>query len=232
LQWNFYNTDRMDLHTFLPKIFLFSSFSENELNLLESSASWKKVSKGEQIFAEGLEASAFFIVSSGKVKIYKVSADGREHILHIHGPGDLVAEAAIFDSMVYPASCMTLEDSSLVRISREGFFNLINKYPELALKMMSSYSKRLRQLVLKIENLTLKDIKSRLAGYLLENSTIEKGITVCRLKYSKKELSSLLGTIPETLSRSFAFLKQQDLIVEKNNLIIITDPEKLRLLSL
>jgi CRP/FNR family transcriptional regulator len=97
--------------------------------------------------------------------------------------------------------------------------------------MMSGYSKRLRQFVAKIEELSLKDIKSRLAGYLLKNSKIENGNTVCRLKYSKKELSSLLGTIPETLSRSFAFLKQRGLIVEKNNLIIIPDPDRLRLLA-
>lgn len=222
----------MDIRKFLSNIFLFSSFVENELNLLESSTSLKKVGKREQIFSEGLDASAFFIVVSGKVKIYKVSPDGKEHTLHIHGPGDLVAEAAIFDSMVYPASCMALEDSTLIRITREGFLNLIKKHPELSLKMMSSYSKRLRQFVSKIEELSLKDIKSRLASYLLENSNVENGTTVCRLKYSKKELSSLLGTIPETLSRSFAFLKQKGLIVEKDNLIIIPDPEKLKLFLL
>jgi len=220
----------MDIRKFLSNIFLFSSFAGKEVDLLESSISLKKVAKGEQIFSEGLDASAFFIVVSGKVKIYKVSPDGKEHTLHIHGHGDLVAEAAIFDSMVYPASCMALEDSTLIRISRKGFLNLIKRHPELALKMMSSYSKRLRQFVTKIEELSLKDIKSRLASYLLENSTIENGTTICRLKYSKKELSSLLGTIPETLSRSFAFLKQNKLIVEKDNLIIIPDPDKLKLL--
>jgi len=221
----------MDLRGFLSNIFLFSSFSEKELNLLESFTSSKKVSKGEQIYSEGLDASAFFIVVSGKVKIYKVSSGGKEHILHIHGPKDLVAEAAIFDSMVYPASCIALEDSTLVRISREGFHNLIKKYPELALKIMGSYSKRLRQFVSKIEELSLKDIKSRLAGYLLEHSTVENGMTVCRFTYSKKELSSFLGTIPETLSRSFAFLKQKGFIVERNKLIIIPEPEKLKLLA-
>jgi len=221
----------MDIRKFFPNVFLFSSFSEKELHLLESFSSLEKVFKGGQIFSEGLDATAFFIVVSGTVKIYKVSPDGKEHTLHIHGPGDLIAEAAIFDSMVYPASCMALEDSTLVRIPREGFFTLIKKYPELALKMMSSYSKRLRQFVSKIEELSLKDIKSRLAGYLLENSAIENGKTVCRLTYSKKELSSLLGTIPETLSRSFAFLKQKGLIVEKDNIIIIPAPEKLKFLS-
>jgi len=221
----------MDIRTFLSKVFLFSSFAKEELDLLESFSALKKVNKGEQIFSEGTDASAFFAVVSGKVKIYKVSPDGKEHTLHIHGSGDLVAEAAIFDSVIYPASCMALEDTALIRISREGFLSLIKKHPELALKMMSGYSKRLRQFVSKIEELSLKDIKSRLAGYLLENSAVENGTTICRLNYLKKELSSLLGTIPETLSRSLAFLKQKGLIVEKDNLIIIPDPDKLKLFS-
>ncbi|MDH5203290.1 MAG: Crp/Fnr family transcriptional regulator [Nitrospirota bacterium] len=222
----------MDVRSFLSQLFLFDSFNEKELTLLESSTSLKKVDKGEQIFSEGMDATAFFAVVSGKVKIYKVSPDGKEHTLHIHGSGDLVAEAAIFDSMLFPASCMALEDTTLVRISREGFLSLIKKHPELSLKMMSGYSKRLRQFVSKIEELSLKDIKSRLASYLIENGTVEDGVTLCRLSYSKKELSSLLGTIPETLSRSLAFLKQKGLIVEKDNIIIIRDVEKLKILSL
>lgn len=171
----------MDIRKFLSSVFLFNSFSEKEITLLEVSTSFKKVHKGEQIFSEGFDATAFFIVVSGKVKIYKVSPDGKEQILHIHGLGDLVAEAAIFDSMVYPASCMALEDSTLVRISREGFLEIIKKHPELALKMMSGYSRRLRQFVSKIEELSLKDIKSRLVSYLLENSIIKDGTTVCHL---------------------------------------------------
>jgi CRP/FNR family transcriptional regulator len=123
---------KMDMRRFLSGIFLFTSFTEKEVELLEASISLKKVNKGEQIFSEGLEATAFFIVVSGKVKIYKLSHDGKEQILHIHSPGDLVAEAAIFDSMVYPASCMALEDSTLVRISRDRFVNLVKEHPEMA----------------------------------------------------------------------------------------------------
>ena len=156
-----------------------------------------KGAEGEHIFSEGVDATAFFIVISGKVKIYKLSPDGKEHTLHIHGPGDLVAEAAIFDSMRYPASCMAIEDSQLVRIWRDGFLALIKSHPELALKMMSGYSKRLRQFVAKIEELSLKDIKSRLAGYLLEHSSEENGVTVCRLVYSKKDLASFLVQSPK-----------------------------------
>jgi CRP/FNR family transcriptional regulator, dissimilatory nitrate respiration regulator len=221
----------MDIRKFLSNTFLFTSFTEKEIDLLLASTSLKKISRGEQIFSEGLDATAFFIVVAGKVKIYKLSPDGKEYTLHIHGPGDLVAEAAIFDSMVYPASCLALEDTTLIRVSKEGFLNLIKKHPELSLKMMSGYSKRLRQFVAKIEELSLKDIKSRLAGYLIENSSVENGVAVCHLSYSKKELSSLLGTIPETLSRALTFLKQKKLIIEKDNSIILPDPENLRIFS-
>jgi CRP/FNR family transcriptional regulator, dissimilatory nitrate respiration regulator len=221
----------MDIRRSLLDTFLFSSFSEREVGLLEASAAPKKVGKGEQIFSEGMEATAFFLVVEGKVKIYKLSPDGKEQTLHIHMPGDLAAEAAIFDSMVYPASCIALEDSTLIRISKDGFTGLIKTHPELTLKMMSGYSKRLRQFVAKIEELSLKDIKSRLAGYLLENSSKENGVTVCRLVYSKKELSSVLGTVPETLSRALAFLKHKELITEKNNTLIIPDSEKLRIFA-
>jgi len=221
----------MEIRKFLSNTFLFTSFTEKEIDLLLASTSLKKVGRGEQIFSEGIDATAFFIVVSGKVKIYKLSPDGKEYTLHIHGPGDLVAEAAIFDSMVYPASCLALEDTTLMRVSREGFLNLIRAHPELSLKMMSGYSKRLRQFVAKIEELSLKDIKTRLAGYLIENSSVENGVAVCHLSYSKKELSSLLGTIPETLSRALAFLKQKKLIIEKDNTIILPDPEKLRIFS-
>ncbi len=221
----------MDIRKFLSSTFLFNSFTEKEIGLFLASSSLKKVAKGEQIFSEGMDATAFFIVVAGRVKIFKLSPDGKEYILHIHGPGDPVAEAAIFDSMVYPASCMALENTTLVRISREGFLKLIKEHPELSLKMMSGYSKRLRQFVAKIEELSLKDIKSRLAGYLLEHSTVENGVTLCHLSYPKKELSSMLGTIPETLSRALTFLKQKKLIIEKDNTIIIPEPEKLRTFS-
>jgi len=220
-----------DLHESLLNTFLFNSFTRREIELLAPSLSLKRFRRGEQIFSEGLEATAFFAIISGKVKVYKLSPDGKEYTLHIQGPGDLVAEAAIFDSIAYPASCAAMEDSTLVRISREAFIKLLEGHPELSLKMMSAYSKRLRQFVSKIEQLSMRDIRSRLAAYLIGNSKTEKGVTACRLKYSKKELASLLGTIPETLSRALSFLKQQGLITEKDKSIIIPDPEKLRIFS-
>lgn len=218
----------MYIRKFLLSTFLFKAFTDKDLELLEPALRIRNVRRGETIFSEGTKAEAFFIVAKGSVKIYKVSQDGKEHTLHIHIPGDPVAEAAIFDSMTYPANCTALEDSTLIGVSRKEFISFLKAHPEMALKIMSGYSKRLRQFVAKLEELSLKDIKARLAGHLLENRVLEEGNTVCRLSYSKRELASLLGTIPETLSRAFAFLKQKKLIIEKGNIIHIPDPEKLK----
>ncbi len=217
-----------DIQSFLAGTFLFESFSSKEIGILAASASLKKVRKGEQIFFEGDDATEFFIVVSGKVKIYKLSPDGKELTLHIHGPGEPIAEAAIFDSITYPASCIALEETTLARISRKGFLDMVKKHPDLSLKIMSGYSKRLRQFVMKIEELTARDVRSRLARYLLERGVEENGKAVCRLSYSKKELASLLGTIPETISRTLAFFTQQKLIHGKGSMIVITDPDALR----
>lgn len=221
----------MNIQKFLLNTFLFETFTDRDLEFLEPALRVRNVRKGETIFSEGTKAEVFFIVAKGSVKIYKVSPDGKDHTLHIHIPGEPVAEAAIFDAMTYPASCTALEDSILIGVSRQEFIGFLKAHPELALKIMSGYSKRLRQFVAKVEELSLKDIKARLAGHLWENSSIEEGKTVCRLSYSKKELASLLGTIPETLSRALAFLKQKKLIIEQGNLIYIPDPEKLKIFS-
>lgn len=226
-----YNEETMDIPKFLRSTFLFSSFNDEELKLLHLAAKTSNFHKGETIFSDGTKADAFFLVAKGKVKVYKVSPDGMQHILHIHIPGDPVAEAAIFDAMSYPASCTALEDTTLIRIGREGFIDLLKAHPELSLKIMSGYSKRLRQFVAQLEELSLKDVKTRLAGHLLANSSIENGQTIYRLGYTKKELASLIGTIPETLSRALAFLKQKKLIIEKGNLIHIPDPEELKTFS-
>ncbi|MEW6674450.1 MAG: Crp/Fnr family transcriptional regulator [Nitrospirota bacterium] len=174
----------MDIQRFLSSVFLFNSFTEKEIALLEASTSFKKVRKGEQIFSEGMDATAFFIVVSGKVK-------------RRHNP------CAYFKRGIF----RTHKEASRANIEDD------------------------ERLFEEIEELSLKDIKSRLASYLIENSTVENGIVVCHLRYSKKELSSLLGTIPETLSRALAFLKQKNLIIEKGNRIIIPDPDKLKILS-
>ena len=221
----------MDIHAFLAKQFLFESLDENQIELIEESASLKRIKKAELLFSEGQMATAFFIVISGSVKLYKLSAEGSEQILHIQKAGDLVAEAIIFDFEVYPAFCEALEDTDLIRFSKSEFLKLLKHFPEITFKIMSAYSRRLRQLITKIEELSLHDVKSRLASYLMKNMRVENNSNFVPIKVTKKDLASILGTIPETLSRTLGYFKKEKIIVEDKNGIFIQNLNKLKLIS-
>lgn len=218
----------MDIQAFLARQFLFESLSQEQTALVAKFASIKKIKKGEQLFSEEQPATSFFIVVSGSLKIYKLSSEGSEQILHIQKSGDLVAEAIIFDFDTYPAYCEALENTILIRLSKPDFLRLLQHFPEITFKIMSAYSRRLRLLVAKIEELSLHDVKSRLANYLINNYAVKNNQNMVRLSLSKKDLASMLGTIPETLSRTLSYFKRAQLISEEKNDIIILNKKGLK----
>lgn len=218
----------MEIQSFLSKIFLFESLTEDQIELVADFSSIKRINKGEHLFSELQAATAFFYVISGSMKIYKLSSDGAEQIIHIQTAGDLVAEAIIFEFDTYPAFCRALEDTELIRFSKTEFLALLHHFPEIAFRIMAAYSRRLRQLIEKIEELSLHDIKARLANFLINNYSIKNNKKLIELPYTKKDLASILGTIPETLSRTLTMFKKTGLIVEQNNEIEIRNLAKLK----
>jgi CRP/FNR family transcriptional regulator len=218
----------MDIQSYLPKIFLFESLTNEQVELIANSTSFKRIEKGESLFFESQPATAFFFVVSGSVKIYKLSAEGSEQILHIQKPGDLVAEAIIFEFETYPAFCQALEDTELIRFSRTEFLKALHHFPEISFKIMGAYSRRLRQLVAKIEDLSLHDVKARLANYLLANCTFKDNRWTLSLTLTKKDLASVIGTIPETISRTLHYFKKEKIIFEEKDVIIILNKAKLK----
>ena len=221
----------MDTTKFLSKIFLFESLTEEQIDLFRKFTSIKEIGKGDFLFSEGQPATAFFYVASGSVKVYKLSAEGNEQILHIQQTGDLIAEAVIFEFDTYPAYAQALEKTALVRISKNEIRDLLRHFPEISFQIMRAYSRRIRQLVNKIEEISLFDVKSRLANYLVKNCTFKNNQHICNLSFSKKDLAAVLGTIPETLSRAFNHFKKEKILVEQQNGIVISDLKKLKSFS-
>lgn len=214
-------------HKFLSEIFLFESLDQEQLQVFINIASLKEVRKNEHIFHEGTPATAFFIVHTGMLKIYKLSSEGAEQILHIHKPGDLIAEAVIFDFDEYPAYCQAIEDSSLIRFPKNDFIEALRCFPEISFQIMRAYSRRIRQLVQKIEEISLHDVKARLANFLLQNCSNDGNQLLCQIKFPKKDLAATLGTIPETLSRALQFFKKQGFIRDTEKGIIIANKQQL-----
>ena len=183
--------------------------------------------RGQILFSEGDDGTGFYVVISGRVKIYKLSSEGKEQILHIFGPGEPFGEAAVFAGRHFPAYAEALEKSRFFYFPRDSLVKLIGRNPSFALNMLAVLSMRLRQFATLIDDLSLKEVPGRLAAYLLYLSEQKDGSFDLELSITKGQLASLLGTIPETLSRILAKLSGQALIETKGPRIKILDRQGL-----
>jgi CRP/FNR family transcriptional regulator len=168
--------------------------------------------RGQAIFTEGDDATGFYVGILGRVKIFKLSFEGKEQILHIFGPGEPFGEVPVFTGQHFPANAEAMEDGRIFFFPRESFIELIKKNPSIALNMLAVLSLRLRRFTHLIDDLSLKEVPGRLSAYLLYLSEQEKGMSDLELTITKSQLASLLGTIPETLSRIFGKMSKQGLI--------------------
>ena len=201
---------------------LFEGISESDRNDLLQIAFEKRVSRNTPLFHEGDAASGFYLVVSGQIKVFKLSPEGKEHILHIFGVGEPVGEVAVFSGKNFPAFASTLEDSRLLYFPRVRFLELASRKPQILLNMLATLSQRLRRFTQKIEGLSLKEVASRLAGVLLELPAEPTSPGSVRLQVTKGQIASQIGMTPETLSRTFQKMARQGLIrVERNRILLL-----------
>jgi CRP-like cAMP-binding protein len=184
--------------------------------------------RGETVFSEGEDGNGFYVVITGRVKIFKLSPEGKEQILHFFGPGEPFGEVPVFAGQHFPANAEALEESRIFFFSRKSFVDLVKRNPSLALNMLAVLSKRLRRFAALIDDLSLKEVPGRLAAYLLYLSDQYKGSKDLELPITKTQLASLLGTIPETLSRILGKLSSQGLIETDGRRVRILEKEALR----
>lgn len=183
------------------------------------------------IFHEGDPARGFYIVETGKVKIFKLSLEGKEQILHIYGPGKPFGEVPVFEGTAFPASALAMARSTIIFIPRDKFVQLISDTPALAMNMLGMLSMRLREFTIQIENLSLKEVPARLASYFLtlsrekERKKTRKPVNGIELPISKAQLANLIGTTPETVSRMLKKMADTRLITVSGRVITIDDPE-------
>ena len=217
-----------DALAIIAQIPLFQGLAPEQLDQVGAICLEKKYGKGEVIFSEGDTASGFYIVAGGQVKIYKLSIEGKEHILHIYGPGHPFGEVPVFAGENFPAHAQAIDRTRLLFFPREAFLSLITANPDLALKMMSVLSLKLRSFTVQIENLSLKEVPARLASYLLYLDQEQGQHHELSLTISKTQLAAIIGTIPETLSRIFKRLSDQQLITVKGRHIRLLQVDKLQ----
>lgn len=213
----------MQKTAFLSTIPLFNGLSEEQYLTLSRIAREQQFERGETIFAEGDPGKGFFVVAVGQVKIFKLSFDGKEQILHVFGPGEPFAEVAVFTGSDYPAHALAMKKSRVLFFPRQAFMELLGANPSLAMNMLASLSLRLKKFANMIEALSLKEVPGRLAAHLLYLRERQNDAATLQLNLPKGQLASLLGTIPETLSRILARMTQQGLLKVDGNSITVLD---------
>ena len=202
----------MKIRQHLSQVDLFKGLTVEQLEAIARIVSAKEYKKGQLVFSEGDDGLGFYLVIRGRVKIYKLSPEGKEQIMHIFGPGQPFTEVPVFEGSRYPASAEAMENSKLFFLPKKDFIALIQENPFLAMNMLASLSQRLKQFSNLIESLSLKEVPGRLASYLLYLSDKNGSIDEFMLDIAKSQLASLLGTIPETLSRIFSKMGSRQLV--------------------
>lgn len=224
-----------ELENILSKIPLFSELYPEQIKRVSSiskSAAWNK---NEVLFNDGDIYKGFYILLKGTVKVFKYNIHGKESVLHIVKPLAAFADVPLFEGGNYPATAQTLDKCSILFIPKDSFLSMIKEDPEISLKMISGFAKRLKEMSNKFEDFTSKEVVNRLAEFLIKeikNSDMDKlAKPIIKLSVPKKTIAAYLGTITETLSRTLKKLQDEQIIIVKGKTIIINDYSRLKKLA-
>jgi len=214
----------------LAEFSLFSGLAEEHLNTIAKIAVLKRISKKAVLFREGDVANGFYLLLKGRIKLIKLSPNGKEQILHFVQKGQSFAEAALYLNSSYPATAEALEESELLFIPREALSEALSSDPGLAMNLISHLARYLQLLTRKIEELSLLDATERLAQHLLGNMEAATGLV--RLGAGKGQTASSLGMAVETFSRTLTKFKDEGLVKEASpGVLQVLDAEKLKRIS-
>ena len=215
---------------------LFSEMDISQLREISEISRVEQFKKNHHIFLENDTYRGFYIVLKGSIKVYRISSEGKEYILHLRKPPQPFADVPLFEEGGnYPANAQALEDSLLLFIPKEEFIELIRKNPSIALKMLAGFAKRMRKMTDKMEEISTKEVSNRLARFILEeikkNDSIKLKEPFLRLTISKSTVATYLGTITETLSRTFKKFQDEHIIVVNGKKIFVKELKKLKQLA-
>ena len=219
----------------LKNLPLFSELTTQQSERIMSICKIINYKKNEILFFEGDNYKGFYILLEGSVKIYKISFEGKEAILHLIKQFESFGDVPLFDGGKYPVNAQAIADSVLVFVPHKEFVELIKNNSTICFNMLVGFAKKMRHLTQKVEELSSKEVMNRFAGYLLDE--INKSGTenlpepFVKISISKKNIASYIGTITVTLSRLLKKLQDEKIIRVSGKSIFILDLKKLKALA-
>jgi CRP/FNR family transcriptional regulator len=166
----------------------------------------KRLDKGDYLFHEHDRSEGFYVVQKGAINVHRVSAAGKEQLIHVFRPIESFAEATLATEGGYPADARATEPTTVLLVPKNELIDLLRRRPDLALRMLGSMSQHLRVIVGLLDDLTLKDMETRLANWLLKQCPrpVSAQPAEIKLDRTKRVLAAEMGTTSETLSRTLA----------------------------
>lgn len=205
----------------------FAQVDRERLDRLAQIARIRKFSKGQLIFRQGEACPGVYVVGSGMVRVFKIAPSGKEHVLHILGPGNTFAEVAAIGGFDCPANAEAVAESTCALIPLEPFRKAMAEDHQLCLEMMVGLTFWVRHFLSLMEDIVLRDAAGRLARFLLEAESDGDGTV--RMPTLKRHVASHLNLTSETFSRTLSRLIEAGLIVElDSNRVQLRDPDRLR----
>jgi CRP/FNR family transcriptional regulator len=216
----------------LKGIDLFKNLSDDELKELEPYLVTAKYGKKMDIFAEGEQPEWFYIVSKGKVKITKLSHDGKEIILEIISPHDIFGGVAVLRNFPYPANAVAMEDSEVIKISRSNLMRLVDRFPNLMYCIALQLGDRMKSSYDSLKNIALERVEARIAALLLKLAgkvgvETSEGVMI-DMRLTKQDVADMVGTTVETSIRTFSKFKKEGLVSDSDGKFVIRNRERLQ----
>jgi CRP-like cAMP-binding protein len=197
----------------------FATLNDDLLDRVLSVSSFHTFEEGELLFMEGDTPASLFVVESGTIRIFKVSAEGKEQTLRLMRAGDTFADVPAFDGGGYPANSDAMERSTALSIPRAPLLDLMRQYPDIALGALMTMARRLRHMTGLVETLSLRRVMGRVANLLLTTDS--------SIHLSQAQMASMVGTGREMVNRSLNTLASRGIVELQGHNVVILDREKL-----
>lgn len=203
----------MDFDELLARTDLLGGLSPQSTRRITETQRVRSLPKRSMLFFEGDEGHAIYVLAGGSIRLFRSDEEGREAVVHLVRPGEVFAEAVLFDTETYPVSAQAREDSQVVEIEKARVLALLSD-PEFRHEFFSNIMRKLRYLAQQVYVLSSCDVRERLLRFLAARYG---KTTRYRVDLSKKDVAEAIATTPETLSRVLARMESEGSIRWERN---------------
>jgi CRP/FNR family transcriptional regulator len=212
----------------LKRISIFLHLKDDELKEIQPYLIKEKFKKKQEIFSEGDASDWFYILLSGKVKLTKISSEGKEIIVELISPTDFFGGLAVLKGFPYPANAIAMEDSEIIKISKSDMLRIIDRFPSVMYEITSNLSLRVKEFHETLRNIALEKVESRIASLLIKLASklgkkMDDGTTMIDMKLTKQDIAEMVGTTVESSIRTLSRFKKLGLLKEIDGRLIILD---------